>query len=189
MAPEFFCEVVHLIYRSDKEKTAPKEASTEKRAMASNAWRLLNGWRYVPGLQDDGSFDANQFTNWLERIQEISKQTGHLKVTLIQVGHVLIHCPPDPSGLWIHTVVADALNQYDADPMRRGYSTSAYNARDVHWVDPAGKPELELAEQYRQKAEDIENAGYQRFAVTLRDLAKGYERESERIRGEHETEE
>ena len=45
MAPEFFCEVVHLIYRSDKEKTAPKEASTEKRAMASNAWRLLNGWR------------------------------------------------------------------------------------------------------------------------------------------------
>ena len=30
-----------------------------------------------------------------------------------------------------------------------------------HWVDPTGKPEQELAEQYRQKAEDIENAGYQ----------------------------
>ena len=180
---------MRLIYRPDKKKTAPKEISEEERSRASNAWRLLNGWRYVPGLEDDGSFDADQFTNWLEDVKETSNKTGHLKVTLIQVGHVLIHCPPDPGGLWIHTVVADALNQYDADPMRGGYSTSAYNARGVHGVDPAGKPELELAEQYYQKAEDIENAGYQRFAVTLRDLAKGYERESERIRREHETEE
>ncbi len=112
-----------------------------------------------------------------------------MEVTLSQVGQVLIYCPPDPGGLWVHAAVADALNQHDVDPMRSGYSSGAYNARGAHWVDPTGKPELELAEEYHQKAEDVENAGFQRFAVTLRNLAKGYEKESERVRREHETEE
>ena len=69
--------------------------------------------------------------------------------------------------------------------MRDGYRTGTYNARGVHWVDPTGKPERELAEQFRSKAEDIENAGFQRFAVTLRGLADSYDREAERIINDH----
>ena len=42
-----------------------------------------------------------------------------------------------------------------------------------------------LAEQYRKKTEDIENAGYQRFAVTLRGLSEFYARDAERIISEH----
>ena len=56
-------------------------------------------------------------------------------------------------------------------------------------VDPTGKPERELAEQWRKKAEDVENAGYQRFATTLRRLAEGYDREAERIVAEHDADE
>jgi hypothetical protein len=81
--------------------------------------------------------------------------------------------------------VAAALNDREADDMRAGFRTGTYNARGVHWVDPTGKPERELAEQFRSKAEEIENAGFQRFAVTLRDLADGYDREAERIINDH----
>lgn len=56
-----------------------------------------------------------------------------------------------------------------------------FNLRGVHRVDPTGKPERELANQYRKKADEIENAGYQRFAVTLRSLSESYDREAERI--------
>jgi hypothetical protein len=70
--------------------------------------------------------------------------------------------------------------------MRNGYCTAIYNLRGVHWVDPTGKPEKELAEQYRRKADDVENAGFQRFAVTLRELAAGYEREAARVITEHQ---
>jgi hypothetical protein len=69
--------------------------------------------------------------------------------------------------------------------MRDGFRTGTYNSRAVHWVDPTGKPERELAEQFRRKAEEVENAGFQRFAVTLRGLAEGYNREAERIIGDH----
>ena len=85
--------------------------------------------------------------------------------------------------------MADALNARDAEDMRSGYRTGIFNSRGVHWVDPTGKPELELAEQHRKKAEHVENAGYQRFAVTLRSLSETYTREAERIVIEHKREE
>jgi hypothetical protein len=80
------------------------------------------------------------------------------------------------------------LNDREADDMRDGFRTGTYNSRGVHWVDPTGKPEKELAEQFRSKAEDVENAGFQRFAVTLRGLADGYDKEAERVIAEHRQE-
>ncbi|XKB80906.1 hypothetical protein AAFX43_01015 [Morganella morganii] len=108
-----------------------------------------------------------------------------MEVALINIGEVLIHTPPAPDGLWIHRAVAAALNDREADDMRNGFRTGTYNSRGVHWVDPTGKQERELAEQFRNKAEEIENAGFQRFAVTLRGLADGYDREAERIINDH----
>lgn len=65
--------------------------------------------------------------------------------------------------------------------MRDGFRMALYNARGVHWVDPSGRSERELAASYRGKAEEIENAGFPRLASTLRGLADEYEREAERV--------
>ena len=183
--PEFFCEVIRLIYRSKKDDAPQHEPSEDSKAIATNAWRLLHEWRTPPGMQEDGSFDNNQFSSWLQRVKEICAESGHIEVALINIGEVLIHSPADTGGLWINGTVAEALNARDAEDMRDGYRTGVYNSRGVHCVDPTGKPERELAEQFRQKAEDVENAGFQRLAVTLRGLAEGYDREAERIINEH----
>lgn len=183
--PDFFCEVIRLIYRSKKEDQPSREPTEESRAIATNAWQLLHEWKTPPGTQEDGTFSEQRFTEWLERVKEICTESGHLEVAFVKIGEVLIHTPPDPDGLWIRRVVAAALNDREADDMRTGFSTGTYNSRGVHRVDPTGKPEKELAEQFRSKAEEIENAGFQRFAVTMRGLADGYEREAERIITEH----
>ena len=101
------------------------------------------------------------------------------------MGKVLIHSPPDPNDLWIHEVIAEALNAKDADGMRDGFYVGIINSRGVHHVDPTGKPEKELAAKYRQQAEDVENAGYYQFAITLKSLADSYEDEAKRIIEEH----
>lgn len=183
--PEFFCEVIRLIYRSKKEDQQPKEATEESKAIATNAWRLLYEWKTPPGTQTDGTFSDEHFTEWLQNVKAICTESGHQEVALINIGEVLIHTPPDPDGLWIRAVVAAALNDREADEMRDGFRTGTYNSRGAHWVDPTGTPEKELAEQFRRKAEEVENAGFQRFAVTLKNLADGYEREAERIIGDH----
>jgi len=186
--PEFFCEVIRLIYRSKKEDQPSREPTEESKAIATNAWRLLHEWKTPPGTQQDGKFSEERFTEWLQRVKEVCTESGHLEVALINIGEVLIHAPPDPDGLWIRRAVAAALNDREADDMRDGYRTGTYNSRGVHCVDPTGKPERELAEQFRSKAEEIENAGFQRFAVTLRGLADSYDREAERIIAEHKQE-
>lgn len=185
--PEFFCEVIRLIYRSEKEGEAPREPTEQAKAIAKNAWRLLHEWKTAPGAQQDGMFSEEHFAAWLERVKEICKESGHLEVALINIGEVLIYTPPDPNGLWIRRAVAAALNDREADCLREGFNTGAYNSRGVRFIDPTGKPELELAEQFRSKAEEVENAGFYRFAVTLRGLADEYRREAERIINDHKS--
>lgn len=179
--PEFFCEVIRLIYRSKNDDQPTKEPSEKEKAIATNAWRLLNEWKTPPGIQEDGTFDENHFREWLQKVKKACLESGHLEVALIHIGQVLIFSPSDPDGLWIHRSVAQALNDRDADKMRSGFRTATYNARGAHWVDPTGKTEKELAEQFRRKAEDMENAGFHRFAETLRELEKFYYGEAQRI--------
>lgn len=183
--PEFFCEVVRLVYRSKKEDQPFTEPAQESKAIATNAWRLLNEWKTPPGTQQDGTFSEERFTEWLQRVKEACAESGHLEVALINIGEVLIHTPPDPDGLWIHRTVAAALNDREAEDMRVGFRMGKYNSRGVHWVDPTGKPERLLAEEFRNKAEDVENAGFHRFSATLRNLADSYNREAEQIIGDH----
>lgn len=184
--PEFFCEVIRLIYRSKKDDQPSKEPTKESKVIATNAWRLLREWKTPPGTQDDETFSAEHFNEWLQRVKELCLESGHLAVAVTNIGEVLIHAPSDRDGLWIDRTVATALNDRDADNMRSGFRTGMYNIRGFHRIDPTGKPEKELAEQFIRKADDVENAGFQRFAITLRDLADGYERDAERVVSEHE---
>ncbi|WP_157259832.1 hypothetical protein [Chamaesiphon minutus] len=178
-SPEFFCELIRLIYRSKKFEVTNDNQSEQTKTIATNAWQLLQQWHTTPGMQANGSLDDAHFSNWLQHVKEICEESGHLEVALIQIGGVLIHCPPDTSGLWIDHTVAKALNAKDSEKMRRGFETGIYNSRGVYSVDPTGKPERKLAEQYRQKAEAVENAGYHRFAETLRSISDQYIRDGE----------
>ena len=83
-----------------------------------------------------------------------------LEEAYLRIGRVLFYCPQDPDGLLIHRTAAAALDEGDAKEMRRGYYHAITDSRGVHEVDGTGKQERDLAEQYRQKAEKIENAGY-----------------------------
>ncbi len=156
--------------------------------MISNASRLLNIWKTPPGKQSDGTFLPDDFQQWLAQVKKTCDESGHLEVALNQIGKVIIHCPPDLDGLWIHHSVADVLNEKCAEIMREGYNTGIFNSRGAHFIDPTGKPEMKLAEEYKQKAEQIENSGYQRFAATLRKISERYSHEAEQVIAAHRNE-
>lgn len=186
--PSFFCDVIKVLYRSKHEpKDSRTEPSAQEQSLAKNAWTLLHDWQIPPGIGVDGVFDSNHFTKWLERTQTLCTESGHLSVAMIHVGSVLFYGPPDPDGLWIHRTIAEALNKKDSEKLRVGFSQQIFNSRGVHWVDPSGQPEIELAQQYRDKAEIIENAGFQRLAASLRAIAESYVRDAEKVIAEHET--
>ncbi|MGI9346247.1 MAG: hypothetical protein ACR2PW_08290, partial [Gammaproteobacteria bacterium] len=183
--PEFFCEVIRLMYRSTKEHQPAQSTTKESDPMVANAWRLLHAWQIPPGAQKDGVFNKQQFTAWLKKVKDICTQSGHLEFALDHIGKVLIHAPPDPDGLWIHRAVAAALDDCQADAMRAGFSAGKYNSRGVHWVDPTGQEERDLAAQILSDAEAVENARFVRLATTLRDLADEHTRDEALVIGRY----
>jgi len=186
--PNFFCEIIRLAYRSKNISEKPQEISEERKTIAVNAWELLHRWNTPPGLQDGGIFDNKKFTTWLEETKKSCTESGHLDIALSIIGKVLLYCPSDTDGFWLNKVVASTLNEKDSEEMREGFCTEIYNSRAVHWVDPTGKPEKELASKYKQQADDAENAGYQRLATALKSIADSYEREAAKIIDEHKLE-
>ena len=179
--PSFFWEAITLLYRPKKSDGTTTETNESTVEVARNVWRLLHEWKTVPGTLFDGSFDATKFESWLGQVKKLALESGHIEVAMIRVGEVLYHAPTDPGGLWIHRAVASELNRSDAEHMRRGYSTATFNSRGVHAVDPSGRPERKLAEENREKANQLELAGFPRFATTLREIAKDYDRDADRI--------
>jgi hypothetical protein len=183
--PHFFCEVIRHIYRSKNEEKPDGNIDQKKKSIATNAWHLLHDWRRPPGLLDDGSFSEGSFSKWLEQVKEECNKTGHYEVAMIKVGEVLLYTPEDTDGLWINQVVAKTLNDRTADDIRRGFRTEVLNSRGVHRVDPTGKPERELAEQWNTKADAIEAAGFARIASTLKELAESYNRQADQVALRH----
>jgi hypothetical protein len=138
-------------------------------------------WKTPPGSQEDGTFSADALNTWLDKVKEVSAKSGHFKIAMQEVGKVLFYSPPDPDGLWIHRSVAEILNSKTSGDIRLGYEIEIFNSRGAHFVDPEGKPERELANQYRKQADDVEMAGFHRLSISLREAAASYEREAEQI--------
>lgn len=184
--PEFFCEIIQMLYKPKGAENSKEIQNKSQEFMISNAWRLLYIWKRPPGLHDDGSFSPKELKEWLKKVKQFCRKSGHLEVAMNKVGEVLLYCPPDMEGLWIDREVASILNERDADKMRRGFSTKIYNSRGAHWVDPSGKDERKLADEWREKANNLEEEGFARLASTLRELADSYDREAERIVIRHE---
>lgn len=180
--PDFFVEIVRMIYRSkDESEEDIVELNEQEKAIAVNAWRLLNEWNIPPGFMDDLTFDTSKLQSWQTRVKQLCLESGHYDVAMLKFGEVLYYCPPDASGLWIVNDAAKILNARDGDALRSGFCTEVFNSRGAHWVDPTGAAEKELSQLWRNKAEAVENVGFPRFAASLRELAESYDRQAERV--------
>ena len=181
--PSFFCEVIGIVFRSDKDAHTEKKPRKAESNLAQNAYRLLRGWKTVPG-SSTGAFNGHAFESWLIEVKQRTKDSGHFRVATSQIGQVLPYSPSDPDGLWIHRSVAEALNTEDATEMRSGFTRELFNRRGIH-VYTAGKEERTIAGGYHEKADALEKLGYHRFATAIRELAKDYERDAERDASQH----
>lgn len=175
--PGFFCEVIRLIYRSRGENRSLDEPSAQAENIATNANHLLSAWRIPPGYRDDGSYDGVALAVWLDAVKKECSETGYLEAAMTRVGHVLIHTPSDPDGLWIHRSAAATLNAKDAAYMRNGFCNELVNSRGVYNLT-AGREEKELAVKYRRQADALGEAGFHRLASSLKEVADDYEREA-----------
>ena len=179
--PQYFVEIIKLVYRSKNEKEQDKEISEERKRFANNAWELLYNWKHPPGTQDDGSFSDKDLRSWYEEVDAETTLSGHHAVAMTHLGNVLFYSEKDEDGLWIRQSVAELLNEKGNDDMRDGFKSEVSHSRGAYFVDPSGEPEKKLARLWRERAEEVDKRGFSYFATSLRELAKSYDRKAERI--------
>jgi hypothetical protein len=177
--PAFFCEVIAIVFKSDKDDPKDQPTTERDKNIAQQAYSLLHGWQTVPGKTPDGEFQPQAFNSWYKEVRRVTSESGHLRIALDQIGKVLPYAPGDPDGLWIHHAIAEALNGRDAGEMRSGFTCELFNMCGVHGFSH-GQEERGLAEDFNAKAAALEGRGYHRIATAVRGLAKGYEQDAKR---------
>lgn len=192
LEPAFFCEILGFAYKSTNEtNTSDKNKidDEQKDKLAKKALDLLWHWRIIPEhYSKDRVFCFNLFEDWFYKVVEMTTASGYLEVALGVIGEALFYSPPETDGsLFINRGIADLLDREEYKKLRIGYRCGCFNSRGAYWVDPTAAPELKYAEEYRNKAIAVNDAGYPRFAELLRSIAERYEDDARRIRGDHGT--
>ena len=176
--PDFFCEVIQTLYRSKTFIEDRPEPSEEAKSKARMAYQLLDTWKLPPGTQSDGTFSAEEFSQWVNEVKAKCIETGHWEVAQSQIGQVIRYAPVDEQGLWVDCVLS-ILDQVGHDLMRSGTIMEIFNGRGIYMPD-GGKWEIAAAEAWEKKADRAENKGYVFVAQELKRLARAYRLDAER---------
>ena len=179
--PNFFHELMCYAFKSREENKQTVTPTKKQNEMTSKSKGILKSWKMPPGTQPDGTFSEDKFKSWIAEALELCKASDRYKFAQDIIGRALIHSPEDPSGLWIHCLIAEILNSEDMNDMRKGLSMGFISLRVAYIVDPTGKPEKELAEKYMNMAVEVGKQGFHRLCQVLKKLAKEYEREAQSI--------
>lgn len=178
-SPDFFVEVLSLVYRAEGEE--PAELSQEDQQRARLGYSLLQEWRTVPGQQDNGAVDADHLREWIGAARERLQEVGRYTVGLHTIGQVLSGSPADPDGTWPCAAVRDIIEDLASSDLEEGIRIGVYNSRGVVTKDPSagGAQERALAEKYDGLAAAVSTT-HPRTARLLRRIAEGYRRDARR---------
>ncbi len=188
-SPDFFCDVIQMIYRSTKEKEVDNksekkpEADEKTRSITERAYGLLMDWDYPPGSIANGTFDGKRLHQWVADVKRKCLETGHWEVASHQIGEVLFFAPRDENGLWLEAV-CELLDSNEDLEFRRGLRMRIFNSRGAYWFS-GGKEETKLAENWEGVADQADSKGFSRLATVLRELGKTYREEAKRSVLEH----
>ena len=168
--PDSFCDLMSVLYKKRHDEATTR---TIPQAISKRLFQLTYQYSVIPGMDWDGNFHSDVFNSWMEAVKVWAKENDRYEVSMHTIGGALSYVEFDEDGI-INTAVMTELNKIDNDELRKGYRLGTFNQRGVHWVDPEGKPEKELAQRYQYRANAVEALGYIRFAELLRSIADGY---------------
>ena len=174
LEPEYFCSLIELFY---KKRNGEKREIELNKSLSDRLCEILFQFKVTPGIDWNGNFDAKRFDYWMKTVKTWSRDNDRYEAAMHTVGLGLSYAELDEDKL-PQTAVIEELNRVENDELRRGYYLGTINQRGAHWVDPEGKPELELAEDYENRANIAESRGYSRYAGILRVIADEFKREA-----------
>ena len=181
--PSFFAELVAFMYKRDDNPPASSPEGVDegmRENLAHNARLVLDSWRLLPGLNDDGSLNEKRLTEWIEAARVQCAATHHVVGGDLQIGFMLARVPGDADGNWPHVAARNVIEHLDNDLIDQHIQMGVYNGRGVvaRGLMDGGAQERALANHYKKMSEAIK-LKWPRTAAMLRSLANSYIRDAE----------
>ena len=182
--PQFFVDLIQLMFRSEHEESQQSEELTEdqiksEKAKMENAYTLLHDWNRIPGTQNDGTIEFDLLLNWVEKVRDACRESGHLYVCESQIGQKLAKAPAEikdsNDDAWPCIAVRDVLEEVDSEAMLNGFQIGIFNSRGVITRSPyaGGESERNLQEKFESHARKLA-IDWPSTAACLQRLADDY---------------
>lgn len=181
--PEFFVELLSLLYRSSNEDSSEdllERVERERRStLATHAYRLLNSWHGMAGL-NDGEVDETAFSRWVAEARTLCEKAGRKKIGNQKIGETFAWAPADPDGTWPCLAVRNAIEAARDEDIDTGIYIGVRNSRGVTIRSPLDGGNLERVEaaKYRKFAKAIRTEFPRTYAVLER-IAKSYDHDAQ----------
>jgi len=174
--PQFFVEVLSAVFRASSKEASPDYTPTpQEKAVASQAWRLLESWRQLPG-ESNGEIDSTVLEEWVEEAHRLVVQAERGGIGDEYIGKLLSHAPNGTDGVWPHPAVRDVIESMHNSQIENGIVIGVHNNRGVtsRGMLDGGAQERGLAKRYNEWAESTK-IEYPRTSAMLREIARSYE--------------
>lgn len=171
--PQFFGLLISLFWPA--EDAPALERSADERLLAERAFRVLQGWRLLPGLSDSGEDASEVLAAWVLAAREVVASENRGGMGDNYIGRILACGPHGADGHFPHPAVRQIIEEADSREIEAGFCLAIFNSRGVFTKDPCagGDQERDLAKRYREHADAVA-AEWPRTAATLRVMEKRY---------------
>ena len=175
--PEFFAEVVSLVFPAETED--PEEVSLEDELRAECGHSVLTKWKTIPGDRDRGGVDGARLRQWIEAAAAVLERADRVTIGHQMIGQMLSASPHDPDGTWPCAAIREVIDDLASTDLEKGFWMGVHNSRGLVTKDPSagGASERALGERYDGFAVAV-RAGYPRTARLLRRIADSYRHEA-----------
>lgn len=179
--PQFFVDLVMLLFPNKTGEKQDDQSSAVNRAMAENAYDLFRACRTLPGVRDDASVDEGALRSWVATVRQLLLEGGRLNEGDRQLGELFAHSPLDADESWPAAPIRRVMEEIGTEEFFSGFRMGVCNSRGIVWRSPGkgGGQERALAERYHQlvKRCQTDSPG---VASALEDIARSYDFDAKR---------
>ncbi len=96
--PEFFVQVISTVFKPAPESGIEEQPLDEHaKSIATQAFRLLDSWKQVPGLTD-GVVNEQALHHWVAQVHALCEKAGRTAIGDQYIGRVLAYAPLGEDG-------------------------------------------------------------------------------------------
>ena len=183
--PDFFVQVLKWVYvpiDESKKEDERKDISNETiQTYAMQGYRLMNNWKTIPGVDEDGNVDEDFLNTWIDKVRELAQDADRLGVADGKIGYILAQYPETNKDYWPPDAISNAIERINTHDLNLNFSIGITNKRGFTSRGPYDGGIIERANaEHFSKLAQVHKFKHPIVSKILNDIATRYLEDAKR---------